>query len=476
MKKLFRSFVLKLTCLSAPFTCLQGEPTPVEATVEAKVYPVVIIGGGVGALTSALYLARAGIEPIVIEGANPGGMITQSHMVGNWPGELEITGTELADKIRSQAEANGVRFRSEEVISVDFSKRPFTFTTRLVDDPEETRQFQAEACIIAMGTQSNYLGIAGESEYWGRGVSNCATCDGSLYRDKIVGIAGGGDSAVLEGLYLSNIAKEVHIFVRKGSFRALEEKRLETLLNRPNVKIIYNTTVESIHGNREKITHVKLATEGKKPYDFPLDGLFLAIGSRPNSALFKEQLKLDSKGYIELAKDQQTSIEGVYAIGDIVDPVYKQAITAAGDGSKAAMQAQKYISDRAVGLIAKAPRKARKLEPKIYSTGEVVEIYSLEQFEQELQSSRGPIVVDFYATWCSPCKKLSPMFEHSAGALSGKIKFLKVNVDKLHLLSTTYQVTAMPTVLVFDSQGSILERKEGTNDITDYLKSLERAE
>lgn len=477
MKTFFRSFILKMTCISAPFAALQGEaPAVLEATVEAKAYPVVILGGGVGALTSALYLARAGVEPIVIEGATPGGLITQSHMVGNWPGELEISGVDLADKIRKQAESNGARFRREEVIAVDFSKRPFTITTRLVDDPDETRQFQAEACIIAMGTQSNYLGVPGETGpngYWGRGISNCAICDGTLYRDQVVGIVGGGDAAVLEGLYLSNIAKQVYLFVRKDSFKAVEEKRLQTLLSHPNVKILYDTSVQEIKGNGEKITHVSLKTKDKEPYDFPLDGLFLAIGSQPNTRLFQSVLKLDESGYIQLQKDQQTSIEGVYAIGDIVDPIYKQAISAAGDGAKAAMQTQKYLSDRANGMIAKQNKKARRIESKIPQRSEVVEIYSMEQFDRELKTSEGPVVVDFYASWCGPCKRLSPLIEYSAGNLSGKVKFLKVNVDKLHHLSTSYQVTSMPTVLVFDSKGSVIERKVGTDEISDLLKRLE---
>jgi thioredoxin reductase (NADPH) len=304
--------------------------------------PVLILGGGVGSLTSALYLARAGLEPIVIEGPMPGGLITQSDSVQNWPGEMEITGTALAEKIKAQAVASGAKVLGEEVVGVDFSKSPFKVRVRKIGE-EKTRELKAKCVIIGMGTQPNRLGIPGEDKFWGKGVSNCAICDGSLYRGERVGIVGGGDAAVLEALYLANIAKEVTVFVRKDAFKGIEEKRIQVLKAKSNVKIQFETEVTSVKGN-EKVTGVVLKTKGKE-VEFPLDGLFLAIGSKPNSALFKGVLKLDAQGYIALQKGQETSIPGIYAIGDIVDPVYKQAITAAGDGAKAALQAERRLSE-----------------------------------------------------------------------------------------------------------------------------------
>lgn len=431
--------------------------------------PVVILGGGVGSLTSALYLGRAGISPIVIEGPTPGGLLTQSHAVQNWPGVMEIQGAELTEKMREQAAANGARFVSEEVIAVDFSKKPFTITTRALDGSGETHEINAQSCIIAMGTRPNFLGIPGEQDYWGKGVTNCAICDGSLYKDKIVGVVGGGDAAVLEALYLSNIAKEVHVFVRKGALKATEEKRAAVLREKPNVKFHYNTIVKEVKGDGNNVTGVALQSLSAK--EMPLDGLFLAIGSTPNSSIFKDVLKLDDHGYILLEKDQKTSIEGVYAIGDIVDPIYKQAVSAAGDGAKAALQTQQYLSDRANKLVAKT-MVAQK--PKASSQNKVIEIVSESQFRSEVENSPVPVVIDFYASWCGPCKKVAPLIDRSASELAGKYKFLKVNVDDMYNLSTKYNIRAMPTVIVLNSSGGELYRKVGYDQIHDLLKELQK--
>lgn len=475
MKFLLRSFCYVVAILTSSLTQVYGEVSKEKAVFSEPVYPVVVLGGGIGGMTASLYLARAGLQPLVIEGKRPGGLLVQSHVVQNWPAELEIDGANLTDKVRKQAEANGATFRSEEVIQVDFSEKPYTITTRLLSDKDQWRKVRAEAVIIAMGTEPNFLGVPGETGpdgYWGRGVTNCAICDGSLYRNQIVGVVGGGDAAVLEALYLSNIAKEVHVFVRKNFLKAIEERRVETLLSKPNVKIHYNTSVQKIKGDGKKLTHVSLYQNNLMDQEFPLDGLFLAIGSKPNTLLFNKILELDENGYIRLQNDQQTSIEGVYAIGDIVDPIYKQAITAAGDGAKAALQAQQYLSDSMEKSSLSKQDAIQTIEKSTF-LNEVIEIHSLEQFEKELKVGKSPIVVDFYASWCGPCKRLSPIIESSANQLSGKIKFLKVNVDTLNDLSDTYQIQAMPTVLFFDASGKVAERRTGTDQICDFLKSLQ---
>ena len=468
-------FFKKLSIFSlAMMTALTGASA---ASAEAQeIHSVVVLGGGVGALTSATYLARAGITPLVIEGSAPGGAITQSPNVQNWPGELAISGFDLIEKMHKQAEANGVQFRSEEVIGVDFSARPFTITTKdLYQD--KVHQFKAESCVVALGTTPNYLGVPGEKKqqgYWGKGVYNCAVCDGALYKNKTVAIVGGGDAAILEAHYLSNLAKKTYVLIRKDSFRTHEELRKNELLSKANVEILYHTTVKEIKGNGEHVTHVLIHDEQTnitKPLD--VDAVFLAIGSTPNSALFRGQLELDSKGYIVLKKDQQTSKQGVFAIGDIVDPVYKQAVSAAGDGAKASIQVDQFLA----ASHAEKNHNAIALKPPVSvlpALATVLEITNLEQFEREISEGATPVFVDFYATWCGPCKSLNPHLESWAKTFSGKIKFLKVNVDKMSALARRYQVSSMPTMLVFNKEGGLVERKIGSRDIFQYVKNFDR--
>jgi thioredoxin reductase (NADPH) len=482
MRSSIRSFILCIAVINS------GYSAPKE-----EVYPVVVLGGGIAALTSSLYLGRADLSPVVIEGKTPGGLLTQSHSVQNWPGEMEIEGLLLTEKMREQAEANGVQFLAEEVVAVDFSHRPFVITTRSLEEGS-THQVLAHTCIIAMGTEPNYLHIPGETGpngYWGRGVTNCAICDGNLYRNRSVAVVGGGDAAVLEALYLSNIAKEVSLLVRKEKLKATEQKRVEALLAKPNVKILYNTELVAIRGNGKNVTSVKIKSAKNEVKEIGVDGVFLAIGSQPNTALFRNQLGLDSQGYIVLVKGQETTVHGVYAVGDIVDPVYKQAISAAGDGAKAALQAQQYVSDRLDGLVAKRLKKTKEEPPHVVALtlsdekvkisqkkmaplmGDVIEIRSVEQFKKELAESDIPVLVDFYASWCGPCKRVSPVLDTSAAKLKGKVKFLKVNVDTCQKLTQQYEIRSMPTVLLFDTQGVIIDRKTGFEEILRLLEDLE---
>lgn len=337
MKKFLILFTLASFSLFQPLHCE-------EATSDAmEEYPVVVLGGGVGALTSATYLARAGISPLVITGPTPGGALTQSHSVQNWPGETEISGIDLVEKMQAQALLNGAALRPEVVVEVDFSKHPFIITTK---DPykNELKKIKAQACIIAVGSVPNLLGVPGEKAYFSNGVYSCAVCDGSLYKDKTVAIVGGGDAALTEANYLSNIAKKVYIVVRKEQFKSVEEQRKREILSRANIEVLYRTTIEEIKGDGEKVTSLVLQKDGKQKGELPVDALFLAIGAKPNTELFKGQLALDEQGFILLEKQQQTSVKRVFALGDVVDRDFNQAITAAGDGAKAALQAQKAIS------------------------------------------------------------------------------------------------------------------------------------
>lgn len=432
-----------------------------------KVEPVVVLGGGVAALTSATYLARGGVTPLVITGPQIGGAIVQSHSIQNWPGELQITGAELSEKLKRQAESNGTQFLEEKVIGVDFSRRPFRIVTESLYEPEpKQRVLFANSCIIALGSTPNFLGIPGEAEYWLRGVYHCAVCDGGLYKDKTVAVVGGGDSALTEAQYLSSIAKKVYVIMRKAAFRSVEQVRIQEVIGRPNVEVIAESEVIEVQGDGEKLT--QLVVRDRKSGQTgvrPVDALFLAIGAKPNTELLRGQVELDAQGYIVLKNHQETSVPGVYAAGDIIypDPEFRQAVAAAGDAAKAALQAHK-----ALGSFSQKKEEATAVSA---SGPSVVEVRSLDELERYW--TEGPVVVDFYGDYCPPCRSFAPIYETWAKQWGDKVTFAKVNVVEAGALATRYQVMAIPTLLIFDRGGTVLHRGRGSIEIAALRPQLE---
>jgi thioredoxin reductase (NADPH) len=464
MKKIF----LWLNFLILPFTSALRSGEVVE-----EQWPVVILGSGVAALTSAVYLARAGLPPVVITGPTVGGMITQSHNVQNWPGEISISGIELGDRLKKQAEQNGAILASEVVFSIDLSKRPFVIHTRpIFGTIEQVKQYKAQAVIIALGAMPNLLNIPGEmgkEGYWSRGVYSCAVCDGSLYKDKTVAVVGGGDSALIEAQYLANIAKKIHIFVRRDEFRTVEKERMKEVLSHPNIEVHFKTVIEEIKGDGQKVTHL-VVSSNESVSEVPIDALFLAIGSYPNTHLFRNQLELDPQGYIVLKKYQQTSIDGVYAIGDVSDPEFKQAISAAGDAAKAAIQAQKHLAS----YIPSAKAQTLKESEKRSEIEKVIEITSKEHFDRELRDADGVVFVDFYTAYCGPCRMFSPLYDAWAKEYGNKIKFLKVNAEIGREIFNKYQIQVVPTLIILDNKGNTIRKSSGFKEISDIEKQLEK--
>lgn len=451
-----------------------GSPLFADAPKVEEVQPVMILGSGVGALTSAIYLQRAGINTIVIEGRNPGGAIAQSPLVHNWPGEIAISGQDLVDKIRKQAIHNGAKIVSEEVIGVDFTEQPLKITTRDVVNKEKIRTYKSQACIIATGSNPKLLGVPGESGekgYWTRGVYSCAVCDGALYKDKVVAVIGGGDSAITEANYLSNIAKKVYIVLRSDKFRTVETRRKDELVKKSNVEILYNTKIDEIQGDGSRVTHLNLSTSKR----LPIDGIFVAIGATPNSSIFEGQIELEETGYIAAKAGQATSAPGVFAIGDVVDKVYKQAISAAGDGAKAAIEAESYLST----LPHRVPSQTSSVkDEKIVAVNNtdpssLEEITTKEAFYDAISKGDMPIVFDFYSPYCVPCRQLLPILEQAAETYKGKIRFFKVNVSDLSELANSYNISSVPTVLVFNTKGKMIENGNGMDEIQKVLKKLD---
>lgn len=307
-------------------------------------HKVMILGTGPAGLTAAIYAGRANLEPYVVEGNEPGGQLTLTTEVENFPGFPEgVMGPELMDNMRKQAEKFGAKFRGGWVTAVDLSKRPFTVTI----DGEE--QHEAEALIISTGASAKMLGIENETEMVGRGVSTCATCDGFFYRGKSILVVGGGDSAMEEATFLTKFAEKVTIVHRRDTLRASKVMQ-ERARNNPKIAWALNMAPVSVESDGNGVTGLTVtdnATGEKKV--LKTDGIFVAIGHHPNTAFLNGQLEVDPVGYIKTrGVSSATSVEGVFACGDVMDSHYRQAITAAGSGCKAAMDVEKFLEGSSV--------------------------------------------------------------------------------------------------------------------------------
>ena len=297
---------------------------------------VIIIGSGPAGLTAAIYAARANLRPLVLAGGMYGGQLMLTTEVENFPGFPEgIMGPDLMIKFREQAERFGARIENVDATGVDFSKRPLVVRT-------EDAEYQAKSVIVATGASARWLGIPGEAHLRGRGVSTCATCDGAFFRDKHIVVVGGGDSAMEEALFLTRFGHKVTVIHRREGLRA-SKIMADRALAHEKIDFIWNTVVEEAIGETH-LTALKLHNilDGSR-YEFDADALFIAIGHDPNTAIFRGQLDLDRAGYIASPDGTSTNVEGVFVAGDVYDIRYKQAITAAGSGCKAAMDVEKYL-------------------------------------------------------------------------------------------------------------------------------------
>jgi len=304
-----------------------------------KVHNVVILGSGPAGLTAALYTARAQLQPLVLHGGQPGGQLTTTSEVENYPGFITgVDGNEMIDAMTKQAERFGASFKFGDAVDIDFSSRPYKITT---SDKEVIR---AQTLIVATGARARKLDIPSETTYWSKGVTSCATCDGFFYKGQEVCVIGGGDSACEEALFLTRMCSKVYIIHRRDKFYRASKIMSERTLQNPKVEVIWNSIIEEIVGDA-KVTGIKVKDANtNKERIVPLKGVFLGIGHIPNTEVFKGKLDMDENGYlVTKAHSTYTNIPGVFACGDCQDHVFRQAITAAGTGCMAAIEAERWL-------------------------------------------------------------------------------------------------------------------------------------
>ncbi len=301
---------------------------------------LLILGSGPAGYTAAIYACRANIQTVVYEGLQPGGQLTTTTDIDNFPGYPNgVSGQQMMEEFKAQAQRFGADVRFGFATKVDFSERPFKVQ---IDDE---KWVEANAVIIATGANAKYLGLESEEKFRGQGVSACATCDGFFYRKKNVAVVGGGDTACEEASYLATLCNKVYMIVRRDVLRASKAMQ-ERVLNTPNIEILWKHQTKEIVGDEMGVNGAILVRDGKDEVKIDIDGFFLAIGHHPNSDIFKEWVDTDAEGYIiTQGKSCRTSREGIFAAGDVQDPTYRQAVNAAAAGCRAAMDAEKYLSE-----------------------------------------------------------------------------------------------------------------------------------
>ncbi|MCK5632463.1 FAD-dependent oxidoreductase [bacterium] len=417
--------------------------------------PVVIIGSGPAGLSSAVYTCRANLKTLVIEGEEPGGQLVKTSFVENWPGIKRTLGSSAVSIVREQAKTFGAEFLSDLVTYVDFSQWPFIVKT------QNGVNLHAMSVIITTGADPRYLKIPGEQEYWGGGVSACAICDAPLYKktEEVV-VVGGGDSAAEEAMQLAPYAGKVTILVRKDSMRASQVMQ-DNLNGYPNIFIKYNVAVQEVLGDGVFVTGVRLLnTKTGEKTDLKAHGVFLAIGRIPNSKIFKKQLDLDNLGHIKLiGRSQATSVSGVFAAGDVADPVYRQAGVASGNGIKAGLDAERFLTHLGLNTVVE-----EKLEPSFFVDAQedlygldLEHIATVQEFEQFVKKSEIPVVLDFYTQHCPSCLQMMPKIAAIAKKYEGKIKVYKVDAQEAFEVTDILSIFKVPTLVVFQ-KGKEIER------------------
>lgn len=420
------------------------QPTiDLKALADKKnIVPVAIIGSGPAGLSAALYTSRANMHTVVFEGRQPGGQLTTTTEVENWPAVKKNKGPAIMQGLKEQAQAFNALFSQTTIERVDFSTWPFKLWT------DEGTEIYALSVIISTGATSKLLNVPGEKTYWAQGVSVCAICDAAFYKDKDVVVVGGGDSAIEEALQLASNAKHITILVRTSQMRASKVMQ-DRLKNYPHISIRYETSITEIKGDDHHVTSIDILSKGVKE-NMPIDGVFLAVGHEPNTKLFTSSLELDKNKHILVGPyTQSTSCIGVFAAGDVSDPRYRQAGVASGDGIKAGLDTLNFLEAHGFTDIQASHYERSFFDPQAGDSIEISQISSEADFEQRVIASKKPVVVDFFTPVCPSCMQMMPTVASVAGKFKDTVTFVKVDGAKLPGLMKRFFVSSVPCFLVF---------------------------
>ncbi len=427
----------------------QRASTVKQAEHYSNIVPIAVIGSGPAGLSAALYGARAAIHTVVFEGKMPGGQLTTTSYVENWPGTPKSLGSELIAQCKKQAEKFGALIVDDTVSEVDLNSWPFVLKT------EDGLTVHALSVIIATGSKPKLLSdtkeTPGEKEYFGYGVTTCAVCDAPFYKGKTVAVIGGGDSAVEEAVFLTAYAKKIYMLVRGSAMRAAAVMQ-ERLKDAPSIQILYNTQVQEIIGNGNTVTGIKITnTKDNQKSQLAIDGVFLAIGHKPNSHLFKKYIRTDNEGYIILPdRSQRTTVPGIFAAGDVSDHIYRQAGIAAGDGIRAALDAIAFLQGRGYSDAFAKTIEKNYFEP-VSTKGlkPLPKIITNKDFDT-IAKNHEYIVLEVGAEYCASCKALVPILQSVAARMSDKVFFAQIDLgtDPQQLIKR-FDLKAIPAILVF---------------------------
>lgn len=450
----------------------------------AVVENLVIIGSGPAGYTAAIYAARANLKPVVFEGYQmggiPGGQLMTTTEVENFPGFPEgITGPELMDRMKAQAVRWGAELYTEDVTSVDFSQRPFTVRS-------DEREFKTHSIVIATGATAKRLDLPHEQDFWNTGISACAICDGAAPQFKNVELAvvGGGDTAAEEAVFLTKYGTHVHLLVRRDVMRASKTMQ-DRVLNHPKITVHWNTQATDVYGENGKLHGVNIVnTQTGEEGQLPVQGFFYAIGHTPNTQIFQGQIDLEESGYIKTQGETvKTSVEGVYAVGDVQDHEFRQAITAAGSGCMGAMLAERWLSEK--GLTTEFHKEASEEEPVGADKPQASSVDPEAEFDPSNTRHHGSfalrklyhesdrlLIVKYVAPTCGPCHILKGIFDQVIDEYEGRVHYVEIDIEEDPEIAEAAGVIGTPTIQFFKDKAKVAEYK-GVKQKSEYRQGID---